>query len=198
MNQLPDRIRAFVAVPMNPAVDEAIGSFLDELRAQRARISWANPANLHVTLSFLGAAIESRLLPKFVASLHEIAAAAPPFELQARSIGAFPNLARPRVIWVGLHGDGLTQLAGRVERAAAEAGFRTQAESRARQPYSPHLTLGRVRELARYAEVRAALEAAATRDFGRSLIDSMTLYRSHLSSSGTTHQALEVFSFGLR
>jgi len=188
-----NKLRAFVAIRLSAETERALGDLIDELRSPGDGINWARRANLHLTLRFLGAAVDSELIPPLIERLNAIAGETAPFAVAARGIGAFPDLSRPRVIWAGLEGDELLALASRVERAAVESGF--EAESR---PYSPHLTIGRVRDLRRWARLRPQLETAAGREFGRSTIEAMTLYESRLSSAGATYQELARFGFVAR
>jgi 2'-5' RNA ligase len=61
--------------------------------------------------------------------------------------------------------------------------------------FTPHLTIGRVRNPSRNARMRQALEAAAATDFGSCLVTSMALYRSHLSPQGAKYEALATLPF---
>ena len=184
------KIRAFVAIRLGAETERALGGLIDELRAPGDGISWARRANLHLTLRFLGAAVDSVLIPALIQRLNAIAGETAPFGVAVRGIGAFPNLSRPRVIWAGLEGEELLALASRVESAAVESGFEPE-----RRPYSPHLTIGRVRDLRRWAPLRPRLETAAQREFGCSTIEAMTLYESRLSSAGATYQEIARFPF---
>jgi len=189
---LPDKIRAFIAVRMSDAVEAALADFIGELRSPRDGVRWVRRSNLHVTLKFLGPAVEVAALDSLAGPLRSTASATEPFEFRAHGVGGFPDLVRPRVIWAGLAGDGLAALAGRVEQAARGCGFEREP-----RPFSGHLTIGRVRDLRGYRATRARLAAARERDFGVSRVDSMTLYRSILSPAGSTYEALATFMFRL-
>jgi 2'-5' RNA ligase len=181
-------IRAFVALRMAPDVDDAIIAFVDRLKPLGSNVGWVKPANLHLTLKFLGAAVALDALEPVVSSLEHVAQSTIPFEVPTRGVGGFPDLRRPRVIWVGLESPELSALAGRVEAAAIEAGFR--AETR---PYSPHLTIGRVRTPRNWSATREALETSANLVFGKSRIEQLSLYRSILSPKGATYDLLKTF-----
>jgi len=185
-----NQLRAFVAIRLSAESERALAGLIDELRAPGDGISWARRANLHLTLRFLGAAVDSRLIPPLIDRLKAVAKETTPFAVAARGIGAFPDLARPRVIWAGLDGAELLALASRVEKAAVESGF--EADPR---PFSPHLTIARVRDLRRWAPLQRRLAAARERDFDRSTIAAMTLYESRLSSGGAIHRAIAEFRF---
>jgi 2'-5' RNA ligase len=148
---------------------------------------------LHITLKFLGAAVDSHRLQQLTAGLHQLATRTAPFEVAAAGIGGFPNLEHPRAIWVGLHNvesGALAALAARLETVAAEYGF-----EREKRRWSGHLTIGRVRGESINDETRDALNALRDRNFGVSKIESITLYRSHLGPNAATYEALATFLF---
>jgi 2'-5' RNA ligase len=175
---------------MSPEVEDALAGFVEEMRGLASGIRWVRRTNLHLTLRFLGDAVDPKRLAALHEKLTEIAARTAPFVIDARGTGAFPNLSRPRVIWAGLIGDELVSLAARVEDAAVDAGF-----TRERRPYSPHLTIGRVRDLRGWSVARRAIESTAQREFGSSTCESMILYRSVLGQETSTYHELERFDF---
>ena len=189
-------VRAFVAVRMNEQVEDAVAEAIDELRHPHDGIRWMPRQNLHVTLKFLGPSVDSHRLQQLTAGLRQLAARTAPFEVAAAKVGAFPGLAHPRTIWVGLHSveaGALAALASRLETVAAEYGF--PRESRR---WSGHLTIGRARDRQIARKTRDALLAARDREFGVSKIESLTLYRSHLGNDGSTYEALATFLFQSR
>jgi len=182
---LPDRLRAFVAIRLSASSEETIADFIEELRTLKAGIRWTRRAHLHLTLRFLGGDVPAAMVTALDAELTRIAAETRPFTLRARGCGVFPNLSRPRVVWIDLQGEPLLQLADRVEQAARACGL--PAEQRG---YVPHLTIGRVRDLRRWGLIRTILIASADRLFGASTIASMILYRSVLGPESSTYQEL--------
>ena len=187
---MPETIRAFVAIRLSPQVDEAIAAFQSDLRRLDDHISWTAPANFHLTLRFLGNRVAPELVASIIEGLRPIKAATAPFTVHARGAGGFPSLNRPRVIWIGLDGRQLGEVAMQVEEISVKCGL--EPENRR---FTPHLTIARVRNPSRNASMREALEAAAEREFGSSSIASMTLYRSHLSPSGAKYEALATLRF---
>ncbi|HVB81021.1 MAG TPA: RNA 2',3'-cyclic phosphodiesterase [Candidatus Binataceae bacterium] len=190
---LPERVRAFVALRLDAAVDEAIAAMIERLRAPESGIPhdgirWARRANFHLTLFFLGPAVPRERLAPIADALGAIAKTAAPFEIAARGVGAFPNPARPRVIWVGLHGDALAALAARVAEAAGRCGFTPE-----RRAWSPHLTIGRVRSLPSPKQLRRTLSEAADSSFGVSRIERVILYRSEPGPQSSTYHELAAF-----
>jgi RNA 2',3'-cyclic 3'-phosphodiesterase len=180
VNALPDKVRAFVALRMSAQVEEALAEFVETLRGLSSGIGWTPRANLHLTLRFLGDRVRAEKLERLDSALEQIATTTSPFAIGVRGTGVFPNPNRPRVIWVGLQSDSLIQLAAKVENVAVNAGF--EAEQR---NYTPHLTIGRIRDPRAWRAVRASIAEAGDRDFGSTQVDSMTLYQSRLGSRPT-------------
>jgi 2'-5' RNA ligase len=186
---LPESVRAFVALRMSDAVEEAIAAFINKIAECASGVRWVRRTNLHLTLRFLGASVEPALLRTFGEDIAQIAAETSPFEVSAYGTGAFPGLVRPRVVWIGLMGGELVQLAQRIESAAVRCGFEPE-----RRPYSPHLTIGRVRDLRGWGAVHRLLSDAAQREFGTSRVDSLILYRSVLGRDMATYEELARYS----
>ena len=182
-------MRAFIALRMSAGAERALAEFIDEMRREGGDIRWTRTEKLHLTLRFLGAAVDSSLLAPLADALGLIAAETAPFMIEARGVGAFPNLSRPRVLWAGLDSDNLVRLAAKVEEAAVRFGFEPET-----RPYSPHLTIGRVRGMRGWGRVKRALEAAALREFGRSMAEEIILYRS--IPKAESYQELRHIRFG--
>jgi 2'-5' RNA ligase len=185
LQPLPEKLRAFVALRLSEESTNAIAGFIAELRPLGSAIRWTPPTNLHLTLRFLGGAVPAAMISVLDAELCRLAVTTAPFAVDARGTGAFPNLARPRVIWIGLRSEPLIQLAAAVKAAANGCGF-----APADHGYVPHLTIGRVRELRGWSRIRAALATSADRGFGVSLIDSIILYRSVLGHEASTYEEI--------
>jgi 2'-5' RNA ligase len=189
--QFPDGVRAFVALRMSDEVEAALAEFVESLRASSSGVRWVRRANLHLTLRFLGDRVAAEQLDRLNHALEEIAGGTAPFVVEVRGTGTFPNFERPQVVWVGLVSGALADLAKRVEAAAVQCGFPPE-----RRPFSPHLTIGRVRHRRGWASVRRALTEAAERDFGATPADSMVLYRSVLGPETSTYTELARYTLG--
>ena len=98
-------------------------------------------ADAHLTLAFLGE-VDHADLASVCRAVAEASAPFSPFELRIRGLGAFPDPARPRVVWAGIEGD--LETLGALQRALvsglSKAGYRP-ADDR----FHPHVTLGRVK-----------------------------------------------------
>jgi 2'-5' RNA ligase len=189
-DSLPAQVRAFIAVRMSAQVEAALAEFIESQRLASDGIQWVRHTNLHVTLKFLGPAVDSQRLAPLADALGRVARATAPFAVATRGIGGFPDLMRPRVIWAGLHSEALEVLAREVESAAERCGF-----ERERRGWSGHLTIGRVRNPRAARGALRALERERDRAFGVSQVSAMTLIRSHLAPAGSTYESLASFAF---
>ena len=180
-------IRTFIAVEPSPEVRAAAAGLTDSLRRgwSAARVRWVPPVNLHLTLRFLGDTEESRIGP-LGACLDGVAAGARACRLTLGSLGAFPDVRRPRVLWLGLKGAGtadLRSLQRRIEEGVTGLGWERET-----RPFSPHLTLGRVRPGSEPAPgegwTRAAVPELALP------VDEVVLMRSDLRPGGARYSPL--------
>lgn len=185
---LPPKIRAFIAIRVSEEVEAAIADFIEEIRSPDDGIAWSRRDRLHVTLKFLGPAIDSAKIAPLIESIGRLTNGMAAFVVRTHGVGGFPDLRRPRVLWAGLESDVLVRLAAQIEDAATAVGF-----DRSEQSWAPHLTIARVRDPRKLKRVLRHLEAAKDRDFGQSTIDEVTLYRSQMSSNGSTHEPLARF-----
>ena len=135
--------RLFVAIPIPSPVVEAIGAVVDAVRAAgdaTARdVRWVRLDGLHLTVRFLGPTDEERVAD-VANAVDKTARGIDPFEVVIANGGAFPSVARPRALWLGVTG-GATELAAtaaRLDDALAEVGW-----PREERPYRAHLTLAR-------------------------------------------------------
>lgn len=133
--------RLFVALPLSRPVIAELNALVHVGRQNAPFVRWVRPEHLHITLKFLGD-VEAGEQTQAVAALEGLEATAP-FQFNLASVGAFPNPGRPRVIWTGI-AEGqrqVTDLAGQVDLLLARCGF-----AREERPFSPHVTIGRVKE----------------------------------------------------
>lgn len=131
--------RLFVAIELDDAVRTKLTETLDALKQiiTRQGVRFVSPAKLHVTLRFLGH-VPEELLPTLVEELGKATQECSTLDVAVGKMGCFPDPARPKVIWQGVHSEALEALAQRVTEATALA---PEADDK---PFAPHITLARV------------------------------------------------------
>jgi 2'-5' RNA ligase len=183
-------------VSISSAAKSALANVIQRLAGQLPTgVRWVDPAGMHLTLKFLGD-VEPGLVDGIIEAISRPAAGASPFSIHLSGLGMFPNERRPRVLWAGVRGglDALQQLQERVEETMSSLGF-----PRERRPFSPHLTLGRVREPVSSGLLRRISSAVTSTSLEPTepwLVDSVHLMRSTLSPGGARYSALASVPLG--
>jgi 2'-5' RNA ligase len=145
-----------------------LDGFLTRLRPL-AKLRWTAVENLHITTKFIGEWPEARL-DEMKTALRSVSQPEP-IQIAVRGVGWFPDQRRPHVFWAGVNaGEPLARLAHTTEQAVSALGV--PAETR---PYSPHLTLARVKYAVPLEEL---IHSAGDPDFGTFQAHSFFLYLS--------------------
>jgi len=182
-------MRLFLAVDIPEDIRSSAERLIARLEIPSTKVRWVKPANLHVTLKFLGETSSDRLAAVIDAA-RRTAAAFGPMNLSVDGMGVFPNKIKPRVVWLGLKGD-LDKMAGLAEAldlALARKGF-----DREERAFSPHLTIGRVISDSVKGQIIRATTAHREMDLGSFTASSLVLYESQLRPGGSIYNAIESF-----
>lgn len=134
--------RTFLALELPDAVRHALRRKIDHLGRAMPEVRWVDPAGLHLTLAFLGELDDERLDAATQAAA-DVAGAHAPFTLRLGGVGTFGSARSPRVIWVDVAGERarLLQLQAALADDLEGRGF-----PREERPFSPHLTLARIKK----------------------------------------------------
>ena len=163
-------MRLFTAIDIPEEVRSRLRALLEQWKPL-ARINWSPVYNLHITTKFIGEWPEAKL-EEIKRALRNIPSEGA-FDVSVRGLGWFPNDRHPRVLWAGVEaGQPLVALAHAADQAVAGLGGPVET-----RPYSPHLTLARIREAAPLDALRPAIARTAA-DFGTFRASDFFLYLS--------------------
>lgn len=184
--------RTFIAVRLPDAVRAQLALQIESLKPQLpAAVRWVAPESLHLTLAFLGELDDARLAAAKEATAvaaHEGA----PFTLALTHLGTFGPARSPRVVWAGVSGDvsALANLQGRLATELELRGFPHED-----RPFSPHLTLARIKEPLPSDTGRAVPELlrSTPADHGSWQVHELCVMKSELSRSGARYTCLHAF-----
>lgn len=179
-------MRTFIAVEVPAAIREQMAAVRDRFDSAGVEASWVRPAGIHLTLKFLGE-VPEELVPKILQALTLAASGREPFRLGIAGVGAFPNAASARVVWLGLTGEvgSLVGLQAAVEQAMVGLGLERDG-----RPYSPHLTLGRIKHIRRREAWLRALEGVKDITLPGFDVASVSLISSELLPGGAVYREL--------
>jgi len=183
-------LRTFIAieipVPIQNAIQRQTATLHKALDSSLVR--WVSTHNIHLTLKFLGD-VSPANIEMLMQMLIQEAEQQPEFDIHVSGIGSFPTSRRPRVIWVGLHAPAVLETLQRnIDSSAGRLGYAPEE-----RPFSPHLTIGRVRQnlsTASLQKIRNVLEGTQVGDLGSAKIDSVHLFKSDLQPGGSVYTRL--------
>ncbi|MGQ9907974.1 MAG: RNA 2',3'-cyclic phosphodiesterase [Candidatus Flexifilum sp.] len=179
------RYRLFIALELPEPVKKRLAA----LRAPIPGAVWVGAHAFHVTLRFVGDDIDEGRMIALRDGLAAVNGA--PFTLSLRGAGRFPPGDRrpPRVLWIGISAPpALLTLQAAVERAVVAAGFPPED-----RPFSPHLTLARLKQPDCGAAVEAFIRQHADFRTDPLPIDAFHLIASTLTPSGAQYCTLRSY-----
>ena len=180
-----EQVRSFISIDLeDQLILSRIASILSSLQSLGGDLKPVERENIHLTLKFLGNVSATRL-GEVKSSLQQVSFAS--FTAEVKGAGAFPNLNHMNVIWVGVN-EGwsqVEQIYEQVEKLLSGLGFR-----RENRPFSPHITIARVRSSRKRDEIANFLRRLTEESFGTITIDKVRLKQSILSSSGPKYSTL--------
>lgn len=183
-------MRTFIAIELPQEIKDYLAHLQNQLKVSGADVKWVEPQNIHLTLKFLGE-IEDKKLDEITQILEDIAKTKNSFQMRIFSIGAFPKINFPRIIWVGIDkGDSQSkEIAKELEEKMKNLGIRR--EDRA---FSSHITIGRVRSSLNREKLVKDLNnllnifGKETHEF---LVSKITLFKSALTPKGPVYEVLK-------
>ncbi len=189
-------LRTFIAVEIPSHVQKKIQQATEPLRKEigASLIRWVPVQNVHITLKFLGD-VSPVSADHLTQILRTEADACPVFDIHISGLASFPSLRRPRVLFIGIQAPAeLEALYRGIESACAKLGYESEGRS-----FSPHLTIGRVKQDASAVDqqrIRRALEGTMIDSLGTARVNSVHLYKSELKPSGSVYT--QIFSAPLK
>ena len=191
-----EQIRSFIAIELPDELKRRLGELEARLQpGTQSWTKWVDPNSIHLTLKFLGN-IGANRTSEITGAIEEAAQEMPPFRLEVRGLGAFPNLNRVQVVWVGIGGevDKLSHLQHRIDSSMERLGFTPESRS-----FTPHFTLARVRDQASLDERQRLGQLIASTDYAIPYIldvNSVSLMRSQLTRAGATYTRIGSVKLG--
>jgi 2'-5' RNA ligase len=194
-------MRLFLAVPLPEPVVDLVSRTIASLQREDWSIRWTAPGNAHLTLHFLGE-VEPERAQLLRLALPGVIARHDAFALRTADLGVFPNMRRPRVLWLGLYGPAHRLQSLREAMGVVLQDLEFELEDK---EFHPHITLGRVRDThnARVrdlpARIRARFEQVSEsgevshKDPLAVPVEQVVLVRSFLGSAGARYEILDRF-----
>lgn len=184
---MAELIRSFIAVDIPDTVKDELVSLILSLQKAEADVKWVRRENLHLTLKFLGQISEDQVIHTRQI-LERMSKEQRRFSFHLAGLGGFPTLRHPRVLWVDTDRgrETLEVLAAKIESEIAQIGIKGED-----RPFSPHLTLGRIRSPRNLQKLSALMERTEFSSSEEILLDHVTFYKSILSPKGSIYEVIQ-------
>ncbi len=185
-----EQVRSFIAIKLPDELKLGLAQLEAQLKTSKQPwVKWVDPYSIHLTLKFLGSITVDRI-SEITGAMEKATQGISPFRLEVKDLGVFPNLRRVQVAWVGISGevDKLSQLQQHLESNLARLGFAPE-----RRPFTPHLTLARIRNRASLDERQSFGQLIATSRFEAAYtikVDAISLMRSQLTREGAIYSRI--------
>ncbi len=179
-------IRAFIAIAVPESVLKSCQEIMAQLKGLNLQGRFAKTDSIHLTLQFLGN-IEEDQIALIAQVLEQAGREIAPFDLEVGRLGVFPQLANPRVVWIGAEPvDELMTLQSKIQQGLEPLGF-----PREKRNFHPHLTLLRLKSGNNLQRLTEYLEAEGPhQQAGVIQAEQMHLYQSILKPQGAAYLKL--------
>lgn len=185
-------MRLFIAITLEPDIRSALTKISHKLAelTSNAQIKWVGEENIHLTLRFLGE-IPQDMLANIASAIDQTAQNHHSFKMTIRGLGAFPTLARPRVLWVGCDEPTSTLPIVYEELEGNLVAFGLSKDD---HHFSPHITIGRVKFIKDTSGLVGYLNTNKDRLIGEQMVNRLTLFSSTLMATGPIYEVVREFN----
>jgi RNA 2',3'-cyclic 3'-phosphodiesterase len=185
--------RTFIGlkIDINPVLTKLLSDLKRILHSEN--LKWADQNNLHLTLRFLGDTDDSQL-SNIYKELEILIPRYSEFTLEIKGLGTFGKISAPKILWTGINMQkGAYDLVADIEEIVCRKGFVSESK-----PYTPHLTLCRIKSLKNPYRLTDLVDQYKQTHFFTQQIEEIILYESVLKSFGAVYVPLRTFRLNKR
>jgi len=189
LDSIIKKMRVFVAIDIDDEIKNKIFEIQQEFKKINCNIKYVEKQNLHITLKFIGEVdITKKEIIKETLSRSLIEEKK--FSININSLGCFPNLSGPRILWVGIE-EGkkeLVFLSEKIDNELSRINIKKETKK-----FDPHITIGRIKSNYKISVLKEKIKELSIKNFGSFEVGSIVLYESILKSTGPYYNRLETF-----
>lgn len=185
--------RTFIALELDTSQQRFLGNIIRQGQQLLPDLRWVDPTGVHLTLAFLGELDDAQLVKALEATRYA-AARSNAFAYRLSGLGTFGPPRHPRVLWMGIsEPSGMLDITHRALALALEQqGFTIE-----KRPFSPHLTLARIKTPLNTEQLQLLQQLLSRYQFASPnyRVTHLSVMKSELSSSGARYSCLNVCPF---
>ena len=179
-------MRIFIGIKLDDRVHEEIESFLKPFKKNSSPLRWVKPANVHLTLKFIGE-VSDHQYAQIEQRLSDTEFNTGPLELSLSGCGKFGKDDSLKIFWIGIAANtSLTEIYNRIETSLAKAGI--EKENR---PFKPHLTVGRNKKNFNFKSFLQLMEENSRRLVSQFTATHFQVFKSQLRPEGPIYSVLK-------
>lgn len=188
-------IRSFLAFELPGDIGKEVKRISTEIRKTDLNAGWVKPENIHLTVVFIGT-VDENDIKRIIQAVDKTADKYGPFEISLKGAGLFPNIKRPKVMWLGLDCDirALGNLRDDLQKRLEPFGVEPE-----KRPFRPHLTIGRfrrpVKDMSLLKRVLDEYSSSGSGPAGR--LEELVLFKSDLKPGGAVYTRIHSFPLGV-
>jgi 2'-5' RNA ligase len=183
---MKSKFRAFIAIELPEKIKRDIRKLQHVFASHVLDIRWVKPANMHLTIKFLGD-VDPSDIEAVGRLLSNTAANHPIFDLAPQGVGLFPNIRRPSIIWTGIAGQ--TDVLGSIHKSV-NSGLNDIGFEADKRPYRGHLTLGRIKTHMDQSRLVTALRVNQEFVSKAFSVERLVMFKSELHPNGPVYTKL--------
>ena len=173
-------VRTFVALELSKDIQDQLAFAQETIRGCKARLTFVDPKNIHITAKFLGE-VDEKTLQKVMDALRSVTFSSFPVTAGTVTVN---NPKRPHTVWCAIDDTGQGErLFNLIEDVFVPLGF-----ERDTRRFTPHATLARVKSP--HPSLFSALDSLKDKSFGSCTICGITLKKSTLLPQGPVYEDL--------
>jgi 2'-5' RNA ligase len=180
-------IRSFLAFELPVDIKKTVKRVTGEIRDSGLDARWVKAENIHLTIVFLGN-VKTEEIDSVEEKVRNVCPEYGSFDIALKGVGCFPNLRRPRVLWLGFDGEieRMSHFREDLQRALKAFGIKEE-----KRPFKPHLTLGRFRSTRKMgSKLEELLSEYAALESPVESLNELNLFKSDLKPGGAVYTKL--------
>lgn len=178
-------MRTFIAIEVPEEIRTVVHELKRVIPSDCAKIRWVREKSIHLTLVFLGEVFNDAL-DRIKGAIAGVAEHHKGFSMAIMGSGTFPNLKRPRVLWVSVTPEAKELITKLVFDLMDALDFLKLEE---KKRFSPHITFGRIKSVRNLQSLQQGIERLSLNsdDFQ---VREITLFKSELKPEGAEYTPL--------
>jgi 2'-5' RNA ligase len=185
--------RTFIALELDAVQQQFLENIIRRGKHLLPDLRWVDSTGIHLTLAFLGELDDTRLALAREATAYA-ASISQPFTYRLSGLGTFGPPRQPRVLWMGVSepSGSLHLVHQALSLALEQREFETE-----KRPFSPHLTLARIKSPLTPEQVQILQQLLSRYQFASPAYRVSHLYvmKSELGRAGARYTCLQALPF---